>query len=187
MKFLPSVLGKDIRMLSINKSYRNTAEIAEYAQELIGEDSIENLGRHGMEPHLAAVNDRIEGMHVVADCVKLEGFAQKVQDGRKFETCGVICMDMNEARNVYECLKKLLAERGVDVKDRLMLVDKYSEEFRTGIVVTTFYLARGLEFDQVFVWSEKGQNAPVYRQAKYIGATRALHELYILECQGDKT
>lgn len=186
MKFLPSVLGKDIRMLSINKSYRNTAEIAEYAQKLIGEDSVENLGRHGMEPQLVSVNDRVEGMQFICDCVKLEGFVQGVKDGRRFETCGVICMDMDEARSVYECLGKLLYERGVDVKDRLMLVDKYSEEFRTGIVVTTFYLAKGLEFDQVFVWSAKGQDAPVYRQAKYIGATRALHELYMLECQGDR-
>jgi DNA helicase-2/ATP-dependent DNA helicase PcrA len=50
--------------------------------------------------------------------------------------------------------------------------------------VTTFYLAKGLEFDQVFgVFSEKAKG-PLAVQARYITATRALHELYMLEYRG---
>ena len=64
-----------------------------------------------------------------------------------------------------------------------------SDQFRRGITVTTFYMAKGLEFDQVFVrcpsarkvsgWSSEKQ--ALVRQAAYISATRALHELYLLE------
>ena len=44
-----------------------------------------------------------------------------------------------------------------------------------------YYLAKGLEFDQVFtVWDKKKEN-PLLGQAKYICATRALHELYMFE------
>ena len=47
-----------------------------------------------------------------------------------------------------------------------------------GVTVTTFYLAKGLEFDQVFVLREQTESA-FERQADYICATRALHELYL--------
>ena len=46
--------------------------------------------------------------------------------------------------------------------------------------VTTFYMAKGLEFDQVFGVFPKKEN-PMTGQAKYICATRALHELYMYE------
>ncbi len=183
MKFLPSVLGKDIRMLSINKSYRNTAEIAEFAQSLIQEDSIENLGRHGKKPVLESVNGLHAGMSFVANQINLEGISKADGNERQFETGAVICMDMEAAKKAYGCLQELLTKRGIDTKKYLMLVDKYSEEFRAGIVVTTFYLAKGLEFDQVFVWSKEEDKEPIYTQAKYIGATRALHELYLLTAQ----
>lgn len=48
-------------------------------------------------------------------------------------------------------------------------------------MITTFYLAKGLEFDQVFALCGDWKDHPLYRQAKYIMATRALHELYFYE------
>ncbi len=56
------------------------------------------------------------------------------------------------------------------------------QQFRIqkGLTVTTFYLAKGLEFDQVFgVFQDAGN--PMLNQAKYICATRALHELYMYQ------
>ncbi len=51
---------------------------------------------------------------------------------------------------------------------------------KKGLTVTTFYLAKGLEFDQVFgVFQDAGN--PMLNQAKYICATRALHELYMYQ------
>ena len=49
---------------------------------------------------------------------------------------------------------------------------------RQGLTVTTFYLAKGLEFDQVFAIQGSEEN-PLKKQAEYICATRALHELYV--------
>ena len=46
-RFLPKVLGKDIRIIQINKSYRNTVEIAEYAGKLAGMTDMELFERHG--------------------------------------------------------------------------------------------------------------------------------------------
>ena len=52
-----------------------------------------------------------------------------------------------------------------------------------GLTVTTFYLAKGLEFDQVFSIFPSKDQRPLVRQARYIAATRALHELYAYEIQ----
>ena len=39
-------------------------------------------------------------------------------------------------------------------------------------------MAKGLEFDQVFVAGGEGKS-PLFKQFMYICATRALHELYV--------
>ena len=63
-------------------------------------------------------------------------------------------------------------------------MNRDSQNFKKGLTVTTFYLAKGLEFDQVFgVFAENADDGLI-RQAKYIAATRALHELHMYEYQG---
>ena len=84
-----------------------------------------------------------------------------------------LAMTEEEAWEISQLLKK----RGLP----LSYIDRDSSAFKPGLTVTTFYLAKGLEFDQVFtVWNEKKVN-PLLTQAKYICATRALHELYMFE------
>ena len=197
MRFLPSVLGKDIRMLSIEKSYRNTAEIADYAQQLIGTQTIENLGRHGKKPEELAAAGMREAAELVLDRCRTAGiYGGRVKEGvfereedcgeraqeERFETAAVICMTMEEAREMYGLLKEYLGERA-DGDAALSLIDKNSETFRPGLAVTTFYLAKGLEFDQVFQIYRSCEWEPVHCQARYIAATRALHELYVIERQ----
>ena len=51
----------------------------------------------------------------------------------------------------------------------------------------TLPLAKGLEFDQVFtVWGRQPED-DLIRQAKYICATRALHELYMYQVVTEKS
>ena len=71
-----------------------------------------------------------------------------------------------------------------DVKGRLSYLDRNSTSFKKGLTVTTFYLAKGLEFDQVFSVFPKEDQTPLSKQARYIAATRALHELYMYEILG---
>ena len=81
-------------------------------------------------------------------------------------------MTDDEARDVYAYLKN----RRPDV----FYIDRDSSAFKKGITVTTYYLAKGLEFDQVFVYGSRKDN-PFYEQFKYISATRAMHELFVYE------
>ena len=54
-------------------------------------------------------------------------------------------------------------------------------KFERGISVMPFYLAKGLEFDAVFVPDLQNYVTPLHKQALYINATRALHALRLYE------
>ena len=49
LQFLPGVFDQKIRKIVMNKSYRNTMEIARYAEKLTGVKDVELLKRHGKE------------------------------------------------------------------------------------------------------------------------------------------
>lgn len=167
--FLPKILGRDAHIISMNKSYRNTVEIASYANK-IQESEIELFERHGKPVEEILAADRQEACNRILLNLKL--IEEGGQDG--FETAAVITRTEKEAREVYEYLKARYGE------DRTSCLDKDSSRFKRGLVVTTFYCAKGLEFDQVFALKGKGDLSAIHRQADYIAATRALHELYVI-------
>ena len=165
-RFLPRLMCHGCRVIEMNKSYRNTVEIACYAAELAGITDLDLFERHGKPVAEESFGDLTEAVEQITKDVRLEAEA--------FETAAVLTMTEAEAREIY-----CLLEKRMDVN----YVDRNSSNFRKGLTVTTFYLAKGLEFDQVFtVYGKQKENALI-RQAKYICATRALHELYMYQLQ----
>ena len=55
--------------------------------------------------------------------------------------------------------------------------------FTISILSLIHILAKGLEFDQVFAVFPQKDQSPLVRQARYIAATRALHELHMYEVE----
>ena len=168
-RFLPKVLGKDIRIIQINKSYRNTVEIAEYAGKLAGMTDMELFERHGKPVEEKKIVNREEALEKIRQNLKL--------GEEEYETAAVLTMTQEEAGKIYRQLKEKLGE-----ECSISYVDRDSSSFQKGITVTTFYLAKGLEFDQVFTL-HPGEESGMITQAKYICATRALHELYMYEVE----
>ena len=102
-----------------------------------------------------------------------EKILEKLHVGAEgYETAAILTMTEKQAKKVYQYLK--------EHRDDVYYVDRDSSNFRKGVTVTTYYLAKGLEFDQVFVAGGEKEN-PLYSQFLYISATRALHELIKLE------
>lgn len=163
LTFLPKILGKDIRKIVMNKSYRNTVEIAQYANSITANTDMELFERHGK-----AVEERKTDKKEAIDFV-----INKIKEvGEKYETIAIITMTEKEAEEFY----RQLQERGMQAS----YLDRDSMHFQKGVTVTTFYMAKGLEFDCVFGISSKW-NEEKGKQGKYICATRALHELYMME------
>ena len=166
LKFLPKIFGKEIRQVILRKSYRNTYEIARYAGEISGIRDLELLERHGKEVEERRFSSEDEMLEAVRENLRL------ASEG--YETAAVITMTEEEAYDIY----RLLTNRGIDAA----YVDRDSSAFKRGLTVTTFYLAKGLEFDQVFTIKGTEGN-PLEKQAQYISATRALQELYVYQCE----
>ena len=177
LKFLPKVFGKNIRTVILNKSYRNTREIADYAGKIANVKDIEFLDRHGKDVAERKFKTDEEMFEAVRANLKLEkeektDHTDDVVNEEVYETAAVIAMTEEEASDIY----RLLENRGISA----FYVDRDTSVFHKGLTVTTYYLAKGLEFDQVFVVKSKKEN-PFEKQALYISATRALHELYVYE------
>ena len=171
-KFLPAIFGKDIRRIEMNKSYRNTEPIAAYAASLTGETDAELFARDGDAVEMRNFSSREETLSFVADA-----FAKEADTT---ETESLLFLTEAEAKAAYRRLEKLFDEKGLS-KEQLSYIDRNSNYFHTGLTVTTFYLAKGLEFETVYAVTAKDRTDALTNQARYIMATRAMHRLYICE------
>ena len=173
MAFLPKIFGRDIRKIVMNKSYRNTVEIASYANRLAGITDMELFERHGEPVEERTFADMEEALDEVTKKLSL--------GEEEYETAAVILRTQKEADLAAELLKEKLSAAGFDTENRFSYLHRDSSSFRKGVTVTTFYLAKGLEFDQVFSLFPSWDETSLAKQGRYIAATRALHRLHMYE------
>ncbi len=153
------VFGKEAKLLTLKKSYRSTVEISRFANGVVGIQGEEAFERHGSKPRYYVSHDE-------------QGMVEAIVEGltAKNETTAILTRTKDEAKRLYEALKDRLP---------VTLLTQDSNHMEKGIVITTFYLAKGLEFDSVhiaYVQKDTYYN-DYHRQILYIAATRALHEL----------
>ena len=164
LTFLPQIFGKKVKRIVMNKSYRNTSEIAEYAKSVGGSKDIQYVARHGkaVERHTIKTLEKT--------CKEISGKLKLREE--EYETAAILTMTEKEAEHIQEIMHKLGAEAHY--------INRDSAQFKKGLTVTTYYLAKGLEFDQVFIVGGD-RNNKMYQGYQYICATRALHELYVYD------
>lgn len=160
------------QFLLLQKSYRNTIEISEYAGRILekassGRYRIQPVIRHGIP---------VEEARFWSDLEMAEHTAGLITDiqAKGYHTTAVICRDEETAARARELLSPLTS-----------LSDGAASNFSTGTMILPIRLVKGLEFDAVILWNLDMQHGPDDpRQAKllYVAATRALHELHVLNC-----
>ena len=159
------IFGKEAKLLTLKKSYRSTSQITRFANRIAGIENEEAFERPGKEPEwILSKNESEMQMKII------EKLTNGQNDG--FETTAILTTTEEQAERLYVALKDRL-----DVH----MLSPNSSKMEKGIVITTFYLAKGLEFDSVHVaYTPLEEKLTEYqRQILYIGATRALHELTI--------
>ena len=157
------VFGKEAKLLTLKKSYRSTVEITQFANRIAGIDGEEAFERHGKEPEYVWVNSKQK---------MAEMLAVRLREGNKedYSTTAILTTTAAQAEEMYFALKDNFT---------VTLLTSESNRMEKGIVITTFYLAKGLEFDSVHVaYAPDTDFCTEYeKQILYIEATRALHEL----------
>ena len=162
----------------LQKSYRNTIEISEFAAEILRHGSFavypaQPIIRHGRDVQVTACADQEE---------MAEKTVRIIKDWQRegYETIAVICRDEKEADEVSSRLK-----------GEIELSDGFAEfaEFGAGVMVLPVEYTKGLEFDAVLLYNPSKEQYPqedAYVKLLYVAATRALHELSVVH-QGDLT
>lgn len=157
------IFGKEARLLTLKKSYRSTSQITRFANRIARIEKEEAFERTGREPEWI-LSENEEKMQ--------EKLIEKLinEQKKEFDTTAVLTTTAEQAERLYFALKEKLP---------VHLLSPDSSRMEKGIVITTFYLAKGLEFDSVHVtYTPPEERLTDYqRQILYIGATRALHEL----------
>ncbi|WP_160683694.1 RNA polymerase recycling motor HelD [Clostridium sp. C2-6-12] len=151
----------EIKSYELNKSYRSTQEIMEYANRFVDEDRIVPLVRNG-EP---IIEETASSKEELID-VLLPIIEDYEEDG--LENIAVIFKDKKELSEYASLIKEKISIQSLDNEDVI---------YKGGKVLLPAYLAKGLEFDGVIVVDNK----EIQPLLKYIMCTRALHRLSVIE------
>ncbi len=162
---LKDIFGGFFKLFELNKSYRSTYQIMEYASKLLDENAVVPFVRKGEFDVLETVvpkNDKEDLIDVILNL--LEDYQEE-----KYENIAIITKGKDELNIIAPELKKytnILAFNNVDVV------------YKGGRVLIPSYYAKGLEFDAVIVvdFDENTDNL-----IKYIMCTRALHRLSVIK------
>lgn len=160
---------------TLNTAYRSTFEITDFCNRILEKDAdadgqmkkqtIYPLNRHGMEPVVMSV----DGIEDAAAFI-----AEKLDYGEldDFDNVAILCEDEEHAFEMY---------REMEDYEQVTYLTNQSTVYNGGVVVLPKFLAKGMEFDVVFVINDgNAMENRIRRHAYYISCTRALHQLYVL-------
>ncbi|SDF78062.1 DNA helicase-2 / ATP-dependent DNA helicase PcrA [Fontibacillus panacisegetis] len=157
---------EESELITLVQSYRSTREIVEFTRSMIpGGEVIVPFNRDGEKPVVQLINHAAE-LHeeLIRQIFNLKS--------EGYEMIAVICKTAAESLAAYEALSPSL---------QVKLIKKTTLSFEKGVHIIPAYLAKGVEFDAVFIYD--GSNEKYTREAErklfYTACTRAMHLLHI--------
>ncbi|EHK2280633.1 HelD family protein [Clostridium perfringens] len=146
---------------NLNKSYRSTYEIMEYANKYLDEDRIIPIVRHGKPVEEIEFHNNEELSESIIESLK-----EFSNEG--LESIAIITRDKEELEKVYNLISN---------KVHLVKFDNEDVLYKGGNVIIPSYFAKGLEFDGVIIVDNESSKDENEDLIKYIMSTRALHRL----------
>ena len=162
---LKDIFGGFFNLYNLNKSYRSTYQIMEYANKFLDEESVVPFVRKGEFDVLETTVPKEDLEDLIEVIVNLlEDYQEE-----KYENVAIITKDKEEVNIISPELKK---------RTNILAFNKSDIVYRGGKVLVPSYYAKGLEFDAVIMvdFDENTDNL-----IKYIMSTRALHRLSVIK------
>ncbi|WP_203619827.1 RNA polymerase recycling motor HelD [Apilactobacillus nanyangensis] len=157
---------KKSRLITLNRSYRSTYPITNFAKSLLPNgDEIEAFNRPGKSPEIFIRHNENECIDALIECAKKE-----LEDEG---TVAIVTKNLTEAKQLHQHTYNQLNPTLLADTDRSL---------PKGVVIMPIYLAKGLEFDSVIAWNVSKDNYPNddYVGTLYTIATRAMHHLTLI-------
>lgn len=155
---LLEIFNKDSKYIELNKTYRSSPEIIEYANSILNLNHVSAIRKNVNLPVLKRPMSELK--HIGRDVLYLK---------KKYRSIAIITKSIEEARIIAESLKQNY--------DKVSLIESNTTKFNKQLVVTPSYQAKGLEFDSVIVINNFSNDKYLY----YVAVTRAQHELIVYE------
>ena len=150
----------DGKYIELNKTYRSTEEIIEYSNLVLGLNHVTAIRRNESRPVIKKnENNLYEDMALdIEECVK---------NGKSL---AIITKNEQECDKIY----KMFRDKG------LSKIDNSSKVFNRDKVVVPVYMAKGLEFDNVIIYTDKfNKYTDEEKYLYYVAITRAQHRLIV--------
>lgn len=157
-----NILGKIFsgfdKYIELTKTYRSSAEIIAYTNEILGLNHVSAIRKENQKP--VAYVDGINNLSTAITNAQKE-----------YKSIAIITKDNNYANVVYNKLKNQF---------KVKLINNEKDNFSKELVILPTYLAKGLEFDVVIVINNKDSNFnKSEKYLLYVACTRAQHQLII--------
>lgn len=158
---------ESVKRYQLKTSYRSTKEITDFANQfLVGSDQVELTSRKGAVPTI------VKGT-ASENLAFLETSIREDAENQRWRTA-IICKTAKDCQQLYAQLSETMQEQ-------VQLITSEEDFMKRNVMIFPAFLAKGLEFDQVFVWTPGATFVTEQDQLIfYTMATRAMHQLTVL-------
>ncbi len=154
-------IWKDLTYIELKKTYRSSEEIIDFANQILGLDYVSAIRKSNHKEVLEREKGTLSTLK--EDILRLR---------KEYSSVAVITKTDEEAKNLYEALNSDFPE--------ITLLESATSSFQRHFVIVPSYLAKGLEFDSVIIYTAL-ENAYTKEEKYlyYVAVTRAQHELVV--------
>lgn len=150
------------RYLELLKTYRSSEEIISYTNKILGLVHVSAIRRSNQKEVIERDNIVNLEYTILQDIKRLQ------QD---YKSVAIITKTDEEAEKLYQSLKDELP---------ITLINQKTEEYNRSLVILPSYIAKGLEFDSVIVYTDKSNSyTSKEKYLFYVACTRAQHQLIV--------
>lgn len=161
LEILKQVFKEDTKYLELKKTYRSSPEIIDYTNRILNLNHISAIRKTDNKPVIERKEENIK-VDLLKDIKELK---------EKYKSLAIITKTDEEAEYLYNILNQ-----DIDIA----LLNYNSIAFKKDLIIVPSYVAKGLEFDSVIVYTKENNK---YKENEkylfYVACTRAQHELII--------
>ncbi|MBQ2873030.1 MAG: UvrD-helicase domain-containing protein [Bacilli bacterium] len=148
------------KYIELTKTYRSSEEIIEFSNKVLGLNHVTAIRRNTNIPVIEREEDNL-----------YEQLISDINECRKYgKSIAIVTKNDSECDRIYKLFKD------TDISK----IDNQSKKFNRKFVVVPVYMAKGLEFDSVIIYTDKDNK---YMESEkylyYVAITRAQHKLIV--------
>jgi DNA helicase-2/ATP-dependent DNA helicase PcrA len=183
---IKNITGKDTQYYQLQKCYRTTIEIVEFANKVFKDrfpksyKLPEAVLRHGDEVGILEYDSNISDLEINDHKELVSLMRDEFKKGAV--TCALLCRDKNHASKLFNIFKEyedMIGRRVISYEEN---------DYHDGLLILPIENAKGLEFDSVIfadLNSNYYSNDELSIRLFYVGITRALHRVFVITKRDD--